>query len=923
MTDYFVSVDGNNKNSGTSSSSPWKYIQKGIDALSAGDTLYIMEGTYDPGMERRDNWTIRNKNGTADRPIAIRNYRSDAVKLTGRESGAGNGFPQSGVSVHPRSVTYKGTTYELTTAGLVEVDDCSYLTIDGLQVCDSLGEGIKMQGSRRNTYEDGANGADLHHVVVQNCRVHNTRQRNMRVQNGWQVTIQNCELSFGSWALQGGSGGPSIFNGYYIYFDNNVVHQVAGESFIADGNNYPSRNIYVRNNVFFDCESPILFHGVSYAICVGNFFYNTPQELEAPKGFTASSSKAVTVKPSECNKPVQKPTEYVLVAHNIVANRPLGIVAKTEPDDPNKCPKGWESQPLRHVYVVYNTVINCQDSNFRIATDTASDCVFKGNLSFNSAGKHVSDGQRESVGWDTDYNLYSSPTSISANLRGKNDIEDVDPQLYGTTAPSKGQTSEQNAGYYANFDLRNGYDDATNFRIKPGSPCIDAAPTVKAPSEWAEMNDYLDWSYNFTNSGINPKRTGSWDIGAHELAVEETITADFSARPTSGESPLTVSFKDTSDSTSPITSRFWDFGDGVISTERNPTHEYGQGQFTVSLRVTSSAGTDIATKSNLINVTAPAEPLPERVTEGLNVLYRFNEGSGDTVYDVSGEGAPLDLRISDTTAVNWLPQGIDIAQSTVLVSNGPATKINNAIRESNELTLEVWLMPRQRYQDGPARILSISKNMHSRNITLGHGLWGTQPSDLYDVRLRTTERSANGMPSFSTPAGLTEKRKMHLVFLRKSGGRARYIIDGTVVAETDIPGDFSTWNPRFPLLLGNETTGDYPWRGEIYLVAIYNRALSLDEVRQNFAAGTEQVPRLLQTPAALTTSFRRFVLVRNGNGSTFTNGTQKAVAYGVEYPDKRCVLCANGQTSSMAIYRDINAIVRAYSKQGLAVSWLD
>ena len=123
--------------------------------------------------------------------------------------------------------------------------------------------------------------------------------------------------------------------------------------------------------------------------------------------------------------------------------------------------------------------------------------------------------------------------------------------------------------------------------------------------------------------------------------------------------------------------------------------------------------------------------------------------------------------------------------------------------------------------------------------------------------------------------------------------------------------------------MGNETTGEYPWRGEIYLVAMYERALKISEVKQNFKAGTDLMPTVQESSAPLTTSFRRFVLVKNGTDSTVSNGSVKAVAYGVEYPDSRCVLCANGQTSNMAIYQDINAIIRTYGKQGLTVSWLD
>ena len=42
--------------------------------------------------------------------------------------------------------------------------------------------------------------------------------------------------------------------------------------------------------------------------------------------------------------------------------------------------------------------------------------------------------------------------------------------------------------------------------------------------------------------------------------------------------------------------------------------------------------------------------------------------------------------------------------------------------------------------------------------------------------------------------------------------------------------ELSSWNPRFPIVLGNEPTGDRPWRGSISQVALADRALSDDEV---------------------------------------------------------------------------------------------
>jgi VanZ family protein len=46
--------------------------------------------------------------------------------------------------------------------------------------------------------------------------------------------------------------------------------------------------------------------------------------------------------------------------------------------------------------------------------------------------------------------------------------------------------------------------------------------------------------------------------------------------------------------------------------------------------------------------------------------------------------------------------------------------------------------------------------------------------------------------------------------------------------------NFRMWDSSFPFQIANEATLDRPWLGRIYLVAIYNRALSLAEISTNF-----------------------------------------------------------------------------------------
>ncbi|BDZ70889.1 hypothetical protein GCM10025861_14060 [Methanobacterium petrolearium] len=71
--------------------------------------------------------------------------------------------------------------------------------------------------------------------------------------------------------------------------------------------------------------------------------------------------------------------------------------------------------------------------------------------------------------------------------------------------------------------------------------------------------------------------------------------ANFTSNVTSGISPLTVQFNDTS--TNDPTSWYWEFGDGETSTDQNPKHTYyTAGYYTVKLNATNAGGSDVEEK---------------------------------------------------------------------------------------------------------------------------------------------------------------------------------------------------------------------------------------------------------------------------------------------------------------------------------------
>ena len=148
-----------------------------------------------------------------------------------------------------------------------------------------------------------------------------------------------------------------------------------------------------------------------------------------------------------------------------------------------------------------------------------------------------------------------------------------------------------------------------------------------------------DFGDGTTGEGINPThiyaQEGTYTVtltvndGARDstpstttATIEDTEpTADFTPDTTSGLSPLTIQFTDTSTSYDGIIVWEWDFnGDGIIdSNEQNPVYTYTEaGTYTVSLTVNEADGdSDTETKENYITVESAEDtepPVIESVT---------------------------------------------------------------------------------------------------------------------------------------------------------------------------------------------------------------------------------------------------------------------------------------------------------------------
>jgi len=253
----------------------------------------------------------------------------------------------------------------------------------------------------------------------------------------------------------------------------------------------------------------------------------------------------------------------------------------------------------------------------------------------------------------------------------------------------------------------------------------------------------------------------------------------------------------------------------------------------------------------------------ERVTNGLQALYKFNEGVGNIINDVSGVGTPLNLTINTPDSVDWTTGGLNIHSSASISSGAPATKIIDSSKLTNEVTIEAWVTPENTEQTGPARIVTLSADGENRNATLGQGKSGDS-SDQYSARLRTTSTDDNGLPSLGSGGGTLSTELTHVVYTRSSNGAANIYVDGFQLNSSLVAGDLSNWDSSYLLGIANELTNDRPWLGEMSLVAFYDRALTQDEVVQNYLMG---VPAF-EFPVIMLHPSDRKILA--GNPATFS-----------------------------------------------------
>ena len=330
--------------------------------------------------------------------------------------------------------------------------------------------------------------------------------------------------------------------------------------------------------------------------------------------------------------------------------------------------------------------------------------------------------------------------------------------------------------------------------------------------------------------------------------------AKFSASPTTGTAPLPVTFANQSTGTN--LSYAWDFGvpntTSDTSTAQNPPYTYASsGTYTVKLTATGVAGTTPSTTTQTITLSQA-----NTNAGSLVAAYNFQEGSGTTVQDASGQGNHGTL-----SNVSWTTNG---QFGNALSFNGSNSWVTvadkNSLDLTNGMTLEAWVYPTTK-MSGWRNVL-----LKERTGGLAYGLYANSDTNTPVASINISGNDEN-LPGVSA---LTANAWTHLA-ATYDGATERLYVNGVQVAKQAQTGNM-TGSSGALRIGGNSIWGEY-FQGRIDEVRIYNRALSATEIQADM---TSLPPtRLVGDPQTGTTVGTQTDTISTGTAKAFQKTADK------------------------------------------------
>ena len=223
-----------------------------------------------------------------------------------------------------------------------------------------------------------------------------------------------------------------------------------------------------------------------------------------------------------------------------------------------------------------------------------------------------------------------------------------------------------------------------------------------------------------------------------------------------------------------------------------------------------------------------APPLADQwpgTEEGL--VFRWSHANMRNVVPDPAGGDEIECEVVPLGGGRLTPAyALDIRNGSY-VAPGAGARIVAACKASNELAVEATLRARGVEVGGPARIIALSQRIGNANFVLG------QERDRLVFRLRTPDSGTDGSANDSQVdlGPVAPGQALHLIVSYRDGELAVYRDGNPVRVPQQLRGGFDGWESA-ELHLGDESSRDRTWDGEMDGIAISSRFIGAEEARR-------------------------------------------------------------------------------------------
>jgi parallel beta-helix repeat protein len=197
-TNYYVNGnDGSNTASGTTVATAYKTLQKAADVSQAGDTIFVMNGTY---INTSPNTSVlqHKRSGTAAKPIVYKNYQNHKplISFTGWH----------GVKIEGSYVIFDGLTVRGGNANIKLSD-----ALNQPESCNVPSGTVNSKFNGNGFFTDGKNSPKVHHITIRNCTVYECPGSGIQTVQSDYITIENNLVYNNAWYSIYAPSGISLY----------------------------------------------------------------------------------------------------------------------------------------------------------------------------------------------------------------------------------------------------------------------------------------------------------------------------------------------------------------------------------------------------------------------------------------------------------------------------------------------------------------------------------------------------------------------------------------------------------------------------------------------------------------------------------------------------------------------------------------